>query len=193
MDQAKTLCQMITSDDTSRFREVFSWAATNAASLEPFCKLAQVSQTTMLYDETTAFRKLLKEAFISRYGSDQIDERVRFQPTVCRATQERQNAAVELCSTRPDLTVVVGGFGSSNTRHLYELARRYSPSYLIEDAAAIGSSEHMTCFDPIADGPVDQADWMPETRPLRIALLAGASCPEIVIGQVLGKLADLLS
>ncbi len=193
MDQAKKLCRMIIDSDDSGFSQLFSSAATNAKTLEPFGKIAQVSQTTMLYDETIQLRQLLNEAFVYRFGQEAIAERLMFQPTVCRATQERQNAAVALCSTKPDLTVVVGGFGSSNTRHLYELARRYSPSFLIEDARAIHSADRLTCFYPEADGVMVHTGWMGPDRPLRVAVLAGASCPEIVVGQVLGKLADLLS
>lgn len=193
MDQAKELCRMITDSDESGFSELFPSAATNAETLEPFGKIAQVSQTTMLYDETIQLRQLLQEAFVQRFGQEAIDQRLMFQPTVCRATQERQNAAVALCSEKPDLTIVVGGFGSSNTRHLFELARRYSPSFFIEDARAFHLADQLTCFDPEADRAVIQTGWMDLGRPLRVAVLAGASCPEIVVGEVLGKLADLLS
>ncbi|MFH1733016.1 MAG: 4-hydroxy-3-methylbut-2-enyl diphosphate reductase, partial [Planctomycetota bacterium] len=147
--------------------------------------------TTMLYDETTAVRELVRQAFVERFGPGQADERLLFQPTVCRATQARQNAAVELCRQGCDLVVVVGGFGSSNTRHLFELARGLVPAWFIETADAIGGAREIETFDPAA-GPHTVTDWLPTGRPRTIGVLAGASSPEIVVGLVLERLAAFL-
>ncbi len=174
------------------FREHFGPEATNADGVAPLHRLAQVSQTTMLYEETMEVRRRIREAFVRRFGDDETDGRLLFEPTVCRATQDRQNAAIELCRSRPDLVVVVGGFGSSNTRHLFELARDYAPAWFIEDVAGILSEHRIRTFDPQTEGARVAADWLPERRPLRIGVLAGASCPEAVVGQVLHKLAGFL-
>jgi 4-hydroxy-3-methylbut-2-enyl diphosphate reductase len=193
MGQARRFCDLITGRaDPARFREHFGDDATNATDLSPFHRLAHVSQTTMLYDETLAVRQLLGEAYEERFGRDRLDERLVFQPTVCRATQARQTAAVALCRKGCDLVVVVGGFGSSNTRHLYELARSYAPAWFIEDDEAIRSDREIATFDPAEDRHYAASGWLPEARPLRIGVLAGASSPEIVIGQVVEKLARFL-
>jgi len=194
MDQTRGFCELIAGRrPAAAFRKHFHAEATNAESLQPFQRLAQVSQTTMLYEETLTVRKLVRRAYAERFGEAGLDERLVFQPTVCRATQARQAAAVELCQSGCDLAVVVGGFGSSNTRHLYELASGYVPAWFIEDARALRSARELETIDLRASRPCVAADWLPGRRPLRIGVLAGASSPEIVVGEVVRRLAEFLS
>jgi 4-hydroxy-3-methylbut-2-en-1-yl diphosphate reductase len=89
------------------------------------------------------------------------------------------------------MVVVVGGFESSNTRHLYELARSYVPAWFIETADAIRGPAEIETFDPTT-GPRVARDWLPLKRPLSVGVLAGASSPEVVVGSVLEKLAEFL-
>ena len=192
LEQTRQLCRFITGRESGEmFGDVFGPETTNATSSAPFERLAQVSQTTMLYDETMAVHAVLAEAFAGHFGPEQSD-RLLLHPTVCRATQDRQTAANNLCQ-RCDLAVVVGGFRSSNTRHLYELASRRVPAMLIEGADSIRSADEIESVGPADTGPTVIHNWLPPTRPLRIAVLAGASCPETVIGQVLQRLSEFLS
>jgi len=192
LEETRRFCQFITGDEPDEvFCRTFGPEATNAASPVPFHRLAQVSQTTMLYDETMAVREILGEAFVRRFG-DASPQRLLLHPTVCRATQDRQTAADDLCR-RCDLAVVVGGFGSSNTQHLYELASHRVPAVLIEGAASIRSPDEIESLDAAGTGPAVVHNWLPPARPLRIAVLAGASCPETVIGEVLQRLSEFLS
>jgi 4-hydroxy-3-methylbut-2-enyl diphosphate reductase len=191
--EVRRFCDMVSGvGPAAGFRDVFGPQATNGDSAEQFHRLAQVSQTTMLYQETLQVRRLLAEAFSRRFAGENLDQRLLFQPSVCRATQDRQTAAVELCSCGLDLCLVVGGAGSSNTRHLRELAATYGPAYLIEDAEAVLSGGELRAFVGEATDPTVIRDWLPDRRPLRIGVLAGASSPEIVVGQVLRKLAGFL-
>lgn len=170
---------------------MFGRSASNAEDMTAFGRLAQVSQTTMLYDQTLEVRRILTAAFDRKFGS--AAERLIFQPTVCRATQDRQNAAVELCGSGLDLAVVVGGFDSSNTRHLHALAERHCPAWLIEDDRAFLTDGGLLAFDVSSGKAVSHSHWLPSARPVRIGLLAGASTPEIVVGQVIEKLAAMLA
>jgi 4-hydroxy-3-methylbut-2-en-1-yl diphosphate reductase len=179
-----------------KFGELFSPKCTNAEAIEPFLHLAQVSQTTMLYSDTGEVRKILERAFGLRFGvtlgAGVPPERLLFEPTVCHATQDHQTSAAMLCSSGCDLVMVVGGFGSSNTRHLHELARGYAPAFFIENAEAIISDQSVIAFDPDLSEPVALEGWLPTDRPLSIGVLAGASSPEIVVGQVIERLAEFL-
>ena len=175
-----------------KFAEYIPPVCTNATSIEPFMQLAQVSQTTMLYSDTVAVRKALDAVFTARFDSDVSQDKLLFEPTVCHATQDHQASAAELCSSGCDLAIVVGGFGSSNTRHLHELARGYVPAFFIENADAIVSADRLTAFDSDLEEPVALDGWLPTGRPISIGVLAGASSPEIVVGQVVDKLAGFL-
>jgi len=193
LDEVRKFCRMVVADaQPDPFRAVFDEHAANTDSLAPFHRLAQASQTTMLYDDTMEVRRAIRDAFAERFGDAEADRRLHFQPTVCRATQDRQTAAVELCRTRPDLVIVVGGFGSSNTRNLYRLASGYTQAYFIEDASAISSPDELRSFDVRSESAVVVPGWLPAHRPLRVGILAGASSPRIVIGQVLQRLTEFL-
>lgn len=194
LDQTRRFCRMVTGEQpAASLREVFGGPAGNVETIEPLLRLAQVSQTTMLHDETQKVRALIRSAFERRFGAAGSRDRLLFEPTVCRATQDLQAAAVELCRAGLDLAVVVGGFGSSNTRHLYELAAACVPAWFIEDAGAIRSADELETIDLAAGSPVVARGWLPARRPLRIGVLAGASSPEVVVGKVLGRLAEFLS
>ena len=191
--EVRRFCSMLTGEAAAEsFADEFGPQATNAESMEPFESLAQVSQTTMLYDETMKVRELIRSAFERRFGRADAEGRLLFEPTVCRATQDLQLAAVELCRSGLDLAIVVGGFGSSNTRHLYELARQHVAAYFIESADAIESARALRSFDPRREQEAKVTDWLPQRRPLTIGVLAGASSPEAVVGNVLDRLAGFL-
>ncbi|MFW6133775.1 MAG: hypothetical protein ACOC8F_07745 [Planctomycetota bacterium] len=192
LDQVDRFCDMVRAGGSGDPAAAFGPAATNARSITPFMRMGQVSQTTMLYDETMEVRRRVEEAFVERFGAEEGRDRLLFEPTVCRATQSRQSAAVELCRRGPDLAVVVGGFGSSNTRHLYELARQHTPAVFIETAGAIRSPREIESFDPQREAAVTVRDWLPAKRPIRVAVLSGASTPEVLVGEVLERLAELL-
>ncbi|MCD4823378.1 MAG: hypothetical protein K8S55_02120 [Phycisphaerae bacterium] len=194
LEEVRQFAEMIVTGNTSPqvYRAAFNDDATNADTIASLEHLAQVSQTTMLYNHTQHVREAIQDAFARRFGQEEAARRLKFQPTVCRATQDRQNAAVELCKSGCDLVIVVGGFGSSNTRHLHELASQFAPAYLIESAASIGSAAELVAWDTQTHQAATVRDWLPDRRPLRIGVLAGASSPEIVIGEVLGQLAEFL-
>src|SRR5690606_25857974 len=110
--------------------------------------------------------------------------------TICSATQERQDAVLEMMQDPPDVMVVIGGYNSSNTNHLAHLCREYTTTYHIADA---------TCIDPergvirhkqelAADAPeVEVADWLPPGT-LTLGLTAGASAPNVKIGETIERI-----
>ncbi|MFW6062504.1 MAG: hypothetical protein ACOC93_06815, partial [Planctomycetota bacterium] len=112
LEAVETFCGMVAGGrDAPEFSQVFDDETTNADSLSSFLRLAQVSQTTMLYSDTLRVRERIREAFEERSGAHEAAGRVLFQPTVCLATQQRQEAAVELCSSGCDVVIVIGGAG----------------------------------------------------------------------------------
>ena len=142
-------------------------------------RMALVNQTTMLYQETKEIDAVIHDALDSVRGSLALAE------TLCRATQDRQNAATELCRKGCDLAIVVGGFSSSNTTQLYRLAKEYCPTYFIRDATALTRAE-IRHHHPDRHETAVTRDWLPASV-RHIGILAGASCPPCDIGDVLRR------
>jgi 4-hydroxy-3-methylbut-2-enyl diphosphate reductase len=142
----------------------------------PAGPVALVNQTTMLHSETMAVAAMVQAA------CRQAGRVCRLADSVCRATQDRQDAAREICRRRPDVMVVVGGFGSSNTAQLYRLAREAAPAFLVRNATAL-AAERVTHWLP-GMGLQQTAPWLPKDW-RQVGLLAGASCPARDVGDAI--------
>lgn len=126
-------------------------------------KLAFVTQTTLSVDDASEVIDALRDRFPNIQGPRKDD--------ICYATTNRQNAVKEL-SRDCDLVLVVGSVTSSNSKRLQELAMRAGvESYLID------------CYSEI------QSSWLEGKR--SIGVTAGASAPELLVKQVLDRLAQL--
>ena len=153
-------------------------------------KIGVANQTTMLANESIEVGNRVKKALLDRYGEEKIAEHFRAFDTICSATQERQDALLELLESGPDLTIVIGGFNSSNTCNLTNIAVQYGPAYHIEDAADL-IDEKTIRHKPAGSNEEAVADnWLPSGK-LRIAVTAGASTPNTKIGEVIERLFTL--
>jgi 4-hydroxy-3-methylbut-2-enyl diphosphate reductase len=93
------------------------------------------------------------------------------QQDICYATQNRQDA-VKLLSARVDLLIVVGSPTSSNSNRLRELALRLgAESYMVDSAAEL------------------RPEWF--AGKTRVGLTAGASAPEVLVGEVIERIKAL--
>ena len=50
----------------------------------------------MLMSETLKVQEMLRRAMVDRYGADGLESRFRAFDTICSATQERQDAVLEM-------------------------------------------------------------------------------------------------
>lgn len=126
-------------------------------------ELAFVTQTTLSVDDASTVIDALRERFPNIDGPRKDD--------ICYATQNRQDAVKNL-SQQCDLVLVVGSVNSSNSNRLRELANKLdTPAHLIDDARDI---------DP---------KWLDGKQV--IGLTAGASAPEVLVQQVVGRLKTL--
>lgn len=147
------------------------------------------NQTTMLSKESLAIAERFRQAMIRRYGAEHEADHVRTFDTICSATQERQDAVVQLLEEPLDLMVVVGGYNSSNTCHLAALChRRGVRTYHIEDADCIDPDSGSIRHQPVGTkAEVVDAGWLGTAR--RIGLTAGASTPNNKIGDTVARIA----
>lgn len=125
-------------------------------------KVAFVTQTTLSLNDTRGVIAALRKRFPSIIGPDTRD--------ICYATQNRQNAVIDL-AREAEMILVVGAANSSNSNRLREIGEQAGlPSYLVADAESL---------DP---------DWFEGIG--KVGITAGASAPEVLIQEVIGRLKE---
>lgn len=152
-------------------------------------RLGVINQTTMLASESRAIGDRLKAAIAKRDGEAALMENFRDFDTICRATQDNQDAAAAVAELKPDIYLVVGGYDSSNTKNLARVGRRLGvPAFHIEGPHCISDSlEHR---HRESGEILFEAGWLPSIRPIKVAFTAGASTPDALLGEVIEKLVD---
>ena len=130
--------------DRETFLEHF--AAACSPGFDPDTDLGRIglaNQTTMLASESLEIAAVLGDSMARRYGEEDLATRFRSFDTICSATQERQDAVLELLQEELDLILVVGGFNSSNTANLAAICNRKFPSYHIAGPEGLLSAEEI--------------------------------------------------
>ena len=191
MDEAELVCRYIEHEDNAgamerTFRHKVSDGFDFARDLR---RIGVANQTTMLSNESLAIAARIGAALSARYGADHLDEHFRSFDTICSATQERQDAVLELVEQPLDMMIVIGGYNSSNTNHLAKLCAQKVRTYHIDDAACIDPEAKVIRHKPV-DGTdeISEAGWLgPDVR--RIGITAGASTPNNKIGEAIELIA----
>lgn len=125
--------------------------------------VALVTQTTLSVDDASQIANILRSRFPGIKEPKKSD--------ICYATQNRQDA-VKSMAPKCDLVLVVGSPNSSNSNRLREVAEREgAKAYLLDSPEMI---------DP---------KWLDGCK--TVGVTAGASAPEILVQQVIGKLKEL--
>ncbi len=149
-------------------------------------RIGVVNQTTMLASETLEIAQTLQQALADRYGEGRIgDHFADTSDTLCYATHENQDATRALISRGADVALVVGGYNSSNTSHIVELCEAAIPTYFIQNADDIRSASEIRHFLIETRQARVREGWLPDRRPVEVALTCGASCPDAIVDEVL--------
>ncbi|MCR9254645.1 MAG: 4-hydroxy-3-methylbut-2-enyl diphosphate reductase [Alphaproteobacteria bacterium] len=123
--------------------------------------VAYISQTTLSVSDTRGIIEAILARWPHARGQDTKD--------ICYATQNRQQAVIEL-SREVDLVLVIGAENSSNSNRLVEIARAEGvAAHLVPEAESL---------DP---------DWIADVG--AVGITAGASAPEILVTETLGRMA----
>ncbi|MBU6339472.1 MAG: 4-hydroxy-3-methylbut-2-enyl diphosphate reductase [Rickettsiales bacterium] len=127
-------------------------------------KIAYVTQTTLSVDDTKKIAAILESRFPAlQQGLATKD--------ICYATQNRQDAVRSL-SKMVDILLVIGAKNSSNSNRLRDLGEESGlKSFLINGAADI------------------KEEWFLGVK--NIGLTAGASAPEVLVQEVIGKIKEI--
>ncbi|XGV89436.1 MAG: 4-hydroxy-3-methylbut-2-enyl diphosphate reductase [Limnothrix sp. BL-A-16] len=150
-------------------------------------RVGVANQTTMLKSETEEIGKLFERTMMQRFGPDKLNDHFMSFNTICDATQERQDAMFELVDAPMDLMIVIGGFNSSNTTHLQEIAiERNIPSYHIDSADRI-LDERAIEHKPL-HGDIERAEnWLP-AGPITVGITSGASTPDKAVEETIERI-----
>ena len=203
-EQARLVCDYISGNaQRATFNEKFTDA--HSESFDPDKDLGRVgfaNQTTMLMRESIEISNMLRDAIEARYGKEELAERFQHFDTICSATQDRQDAVKDLGEEKMDVMLVIGGYKSSNTGHLAEIAANTAPTFHVEDASClvsaeiirhktIGSSEIQETHGWLKRGQTPFLKMKKGSDPLKIGITAGASTPNRVIEEVIQRLVAL--
>ncbi len=153
-------------------------------------RIGLVNQTTMLASESREIARRIAAAMARRFGAGALREHFRDFDTICSATQENQDAVLELLASPPlDLMIVVGGYESSNTHNLARIAAAQVPTYHIEEASEItaDSIHHLRLDRPER---LTTRDWLPAGAVV-IGFTAGASTPDNKLGEVIQRVVEV--
>lgn len=134
---------------------------TEAKNITNMSKLYVVSQTTNRID---FFENIAHEL-------EKTNDDVVIENTICNATRLRQEACKSL-SKEVDCMIVVGGFNSSNTNKLYQIAQKYC--------------KNVKRIETVKDLPLQKLSNFNI-----IGVIAGASTPDQVIEEVVNRMDDL--
>ncbi len=191
IDEAGLVCDFIEGRlSASALMERFAHAASpNFDPARDLQRIGVANQTTMLARESLAIGELVGRAVARARGDEYASRNFRTFDTICSATQERQDAVVELLREPLDVMVVIGGYNSSNTMSLAALCSETVRTFHVEDAEDIDPESGTIRHRPLgAKQEATHADWLPNAGPVRIGVTAGASTPNNKIGEAVGRI-----
>ena len=173
----------------TRFREALSPGFDPDRDLQ---RIGLANQTTMLMSESLEVEGLFRSAMRDRYGDAELAQRFSAFDTICRATEDRQDAVTALLeATRLDLMIVIGGYNSSNTRNLARICAARVPTFHVVDPGCLVSAESIRHRPAEGDREVTTRNWLPATGDLAVGLTSGASTPDNLVGATVERLTQL--
>ena len=189
LDEARYVCDYILNGgDRDEFMAKFKHA--HSEGFDPdrdLIKLGVANQTTMLKGETEEIGKMFEHTMMKKYGTENLNDHFMSFNTICDATQERQDAMYELVDKKVDLMLVIGGYNSSNTTHLQEIAVEYNiPSFHIDSAESIGPGNQVE-HKPLHQDLTLEENWLPEGD-IVVGVTSGASTPDKAVSDAIKKI-----
>ena len=187
-DEAGSVCEYIRHggsrvDFLARFGKAVSPGFDPDLHLE---RIGLANQTTMLSSESLEIGERFRAAMRDRHGEQELSTRYRSFDTICSATQERQDAVIQLLQQElMDVMLVIGGYNSSNTCNLARICDAQLPTYHIAEPECLLSRDAIRFKSVGAKAEIVAEGWLPASGPVRLGLTAGASTPDNLVAQVI--------
>ena len=190
--ETERLCEFLlgtrTADELmAEFREAASPGFEPHRDLQ---RMGLANQTTMLMTETLQVQETLRLALVTRHGSEALEAHYRAFDTICSATQERQDAVLDMLRDGGlGAMIVIGGYNSSNTQALARMCAPRVTTFYIDNPSCI--EETSIRHRQVGAAEESRTDhWLP-AGPQTIGITAGASTPDSVVGEVLERILAL--
>ena len=190
LSDVKKLCLYIENKiDRKNFQIDFKNKFTKGFNLDKhLIKIGVVNQTTMLASETKEIISILTESYIKKYGNKNISDHIaNTRDTLCYATNENQESTIKLLEIQADIAIVAGGYNSSNTSHLAELAKNKLRTFFINSSKKISLTNSINHFDLKSQKEIISSNFIPNKK-CKIILISGASCPDLIIEEIMLKI-----
>jgi 4-hydroxy-3-methylbut-2-enyl diphosphate reductase len=194
--EAATVCDYLRSGEQAEaLRQRFAKAT--SLGFDPDLHLRRIglaNQTTMLMSESLEIGDMMREAMTARYGEAALADHYQAFDTICSATQDRQDAVVNLLRDKPvDLMLVIGGYNSSNTANLARICAASRPTFHIADPDCLVSADDIRHRPIGTKSEVSTSAWLPHDGPVSIGLTSGASTPDNLVGAAVARLEGFCS
>ena len=193
LDEAKYVANYILGKgDRDEFLQRFAKAS--SPGFDPDKDLNRIgvaNQTTMLKSETEEIGRLFEMTMLKKNGPKDLNDHFLAFNTICDATEERQGAMFSLVDEPLDMLVVIGGFNSSNTTHLQEIAiSRGLRSFHIDAPERISEVDNTITHMPLGKSLIMEENFLPSGT-VSVGITSGASTPDRVVEHVIQKLMKL--
>lgn len=196
LKETNVLCDIINGKlDKNKFYDFFEGKYSIGFDVESdLQKVGVVNQTTMLASETQDIADCLKSTMLKKYGEANIDDHFAdTRDTLCYATNDNQQATLELLKEEVDLAIVVGGYNSSNTSHIVELLDEKFKTYFISDQTKLISRNKIEHYDLSIKREILSKNFIPDKETIKVIITSGASCPDSVVENVILRLLNILN
>jgi 4-hydroxy-3-methylbut-2-enyl diphosphate reductase len=175
--------------DRAAFLRAFEHAV--SPRFDPDVHLGRIgcaNQTTMLSSESLEIGEMFRQAVKDRYGEPSLPQRFRTFDTICSATQDRQDAILQLLDERTlDMVIVLGGYNSSNTCNLARICAERLPTYHIAEPGCLVSVDEIRHKPVTGKHETLTRGWLPR-GPIVLGLTSGASTPDNLVEAVIRRL-----
>mgnify|MGYP001260171787 CR=1 FL=1 len=191
IDDVYSLCEIIKNNKSERKKIFKNKVSPGFDFNKNLKKVGVVNQTTMLASETKKIITLITTTFQEIHQKKDVQTYIaNTRDTLCYATNENQESTIELLKNDVDIAVIVGGYNSSNTTHLAELASEKVQTFFINSSEKIFLNNSIKHFDIHTKQEIITHNFLPKKK-CKIILTSGASCPDSIIEKVMRKISQI--